>query len=105
MVYVSCGGYIRPYKNMKEVLKFFKECASYCEGSERERYMNIVMEALDNLEKQEVCISDGMRAFGVDFDIMKLTEAQLDTIRKGFHLTVEELAGFASRYNARKEAE
>ena len=101
MVYVSCGGYIRPYKNMREVLEFFKECSYYCEGSERERYMTIVMEALDNIDKKEVCISDGMRAFGVDFDIMKLTEAQLDTIRKGFHLTVGELTKFAMRYKER----
>lgn len=105
MVYVSCGGYVRPYKNMKEVLKFFKECASYCEGSERERYMTIVLEALDNIDKNEVCISDGMRTFGIDFDIMKMSTEQLAIIRKGFGITAEELAQFASRYNARKEAE
>lgn len=103
MVYVSCGGYIKPYKNMKEVLAFFKECSYYCEGSERERYMTIVMEALDNLDKKEVCISDGMRAFGVDFDILTLTEKQLETIRKGFHLTVGELTRFATMYKERME--
>lgn len=103
MVYVSCGGHIKPYKNMREVLEFFKECSYYCEGSERERYMTIVMEALDNLDKQEVCISDGERAFGVDFDILTLTEKQLETIRKGFHLTVEELARFATKYKERMD--
>lgn len=101
MVYVSCGGYIKPYKNIKEVIEFFKECTYYCEGSERERYMNIIVDALDHMGKQEVCISDGMSTFGVDFDIMTLTEAQLATIRKGFHLTVEELARFAMRYKER----
>lgn len=101
MVYVSCGGYIKPYKDMKEVLTFFKNCTYYCEGSERERYMNIVVEALDNLGKQEVCVGDGMGAFGVDFDIMTLTEEQLATIRKGFHLTVEELAKMAVKYRER----
>lgn len=103
MVYVSCGGYIKPFKNIEEVIEFYKECTYYCEGSERERYMNIVMEALDNIGKQEVCVSDGMRAFGVDFDIMTLTEAQLETIRKGFHLTPEELARFATKYKERME--
>lgn len=103
MVYVSCGGYIRPYKNMKEVMTFFKECASWCEGSERERYMTIVLEALDNIDKDEVCISDGMKSFGIDFDIMEMSEKQLATIRKGFGITAEELAGYAARYNARKE--
>ena len=102
MVYVSCGGYIKPHKNMREVLEFYKECSYYCEGRERERYMNIVMIALDNLDSQEVCISDGMNAFGVAFDIMELTEAQLATIRKGFHLTPEELARFATKYNERR---
>lgn len=101
MVYVSCGGYIKPHKNMREVLEFYKECSYYCEGSERERYMNIVMIALDNLDEQEVCINDGMRTCGVAFDILTLTETQLETIRKGFHLTPEELARFATKYKER----
>ena len=103
MVYVSCGGYVRPYKNMKEVLETFKEYTYWCEGSERERYMIIVMQALDNLDKNEVCVSDGMRVVGVDFDIMSLTTEQLATIRKGFHLTPEELVKFATKYEERRD--
>jgi hypothetical protein len=103
MVYVSCGGYIKPYKNIKEVIEFYKECTYYCEGSERERYMNIIVDALDHMGKQEVCLSDGMRVHGVDFNINDLTEKQLMTIRIGFKLTVEELAKFAIKYKERME--
>jgi hypothetical protein len=103
MVYVSCGGYIKPYKNIKEVIEFYKECTYYCEGSERERYMNIIVDALDHMGKQEVCLSDGMRVHGVDFNINDLTEKQLMTIRTGFKLTVEELANYAVKYAKRNE--
>ena len=38
----------------KDALKYFKECERACEGSERERYMNIV----DQLEDGKVVCSD-----------------------------------------------
>ena len=101
MVYVGCGGCVRPFKSMKDVVTTFKEYTYYCEGSERERYMSIVMEALDNIGKQEACISDGMRVFEIGFELSKLNPDQLATIRKGFGITVEELTKMAVKYKER----
>lgn len=46
-----CYGKIHSFKTKKEAVKFWKECALYSEGSERERYISILMQ-LDEGRKE-----------------------------------------------------
>lgn len=46
MITTICYGEKKTFKTREEALQFYCECASWCEGSEKERYMNIVLELL-----------------------------------------------------------
>lgn len=49
---ITCYGKTTTYKESerKKQIKFYKECAEWCEGSERERYTNIVFDLMDGLK-------------------------------------------------------
>lgn len=102
MIYVSCGGHIEKYKNIEEVIKFYKECAGWCEGSERSRYMSIIIDALDLSGKKTACITDGIRTFGIDFDPSTLSPSEIRAIMKGFGLTKSEIDRFKKDYEERR---
>lgn len=47
-VVVLCYGQRETWKTRQDALRFYKECAEMTEGSERERYVNIVFDLMDN---------------------------------------------------------
>jgi hypothetical protein len=102
MIYVSCGGHIEKYKNIEEVIQFYKECAACSEGSERSRYMSIIVDALSLNGKEPAFITDGMRPFGIDFDPSTLSPSEIRAIMKGFGITKSEIDRFKKDYEERR---
>lgn len=47
MIKVLCYGKVKEYKSLKEAKDFFMDCCYASEGSEREHYMDILMQLLD----------------------------------------------------------
>jgi len=56
MVDVICYGTRKTWNNRNDAIKFYLDGVMMCDGSERERYMNV---CLDLLSGKKVC-SDGM---------------------------------------------
>lgn len=50
-IYTGCFGKLDVWENKAEAIKFYKYCAFASEGSEHERYSNIVLDLLDNNSK------------------------------------------------------
>lgn len=48
---VICYGKSRFYEKRTDAIRFFKECADCSEGSERERYLNILMDLYEGKTK------------------------------------------------------
>ena len=46
IVTITCYGQTEKMER-KKALKFYRECASFSEGSEHERYCNIILDLLD----------------------------------------------------------
>ena len=54
-VKITCYG-VTSMMERKEAIKFYRECADWSEGSERERYVNILFGLMDGLNE----VSDEM---------------------------------------------
>ncbi len=49
-VKVICYGEEKIWSSRKEAIEFYLEGISYCEGSERDRYINIYLDLINGLE-------------------------------------------------------
>ena len=47
MVRVICYGKEDIWKNREDAIRFYREGVACCDGSERERYVNVLMDLLD----------------------------------------------------------
>lgn len=46
-IVVKCYGKEEEYSSRKEAIKFYKECADWSDGCERERYLNVLLDLYD----------------------------------------------------------
>ena len=56
MVTTICYGKEDKWETREEAMKYFTECACWSEGSEKERYMNIILDLLNG----ETVATDGV---------------------------------------------
>ena len=56
MVKTICYGKEKVFETREEAVRFYSECACWSEGSEKERYMNIILDLLNG----ETVATDGV---------------------------------------------
>ncbi len=83
-VYVNCYNRLVQYNNINEAKSFFSECYYSSEGSERERYSNIIM---DMTYKNDICFSDGDKnILFSDINFKQLNKDDLGCIKEFYNI-------------------